>query len=185
MNVGEITVTLSSGEATTLGVLCENGPVALAFLRHAGCVFCRQHVAELRTHPELHVIFVLMVSPDEADQFRTKLQSPHRFIADPDRKLAEHFQVPRGSLGQLFGPEVIKKGFQATRDGHRGGTIAGDVRQMPTMVVLDERANVVWTHHGRNAADNVGPDEIQAHLGQAAQANGQSRKEASPIASER
>src|ERR1700690_3132613 len=38
------------GQPIRLGSLWANGPAVVVFLRHYGCIFCREHVAQLRDH---------------------------------------------------------------------------------------------------------------------------------------
>ena len=40
----------ADGRPVRLGALWADAPAALVFLRHYGCVFCREHVAQLRDH---------------------------------------------------------------------------------------------------------------------------------------
>ena len=55
-------------------------------------------------------------------------------FADPDRVLYRAFGLPRGRLGQVFGPQMILR-LAATLPRHGGGIGAGDTFQMPGAAV--------------------------------------------------
>jgi hypothetical protein len=96
--------------------LSADQPVLLVFLRHFGCTFCREALADLRVQ-------------------RSRLEAAGVRIAlvhmSPDADAAE-FALRRGDWGQLFGLAVWFRGARAIfADGHGLGALAGDGFQMP------------------------------------------------------
>jgi hypothetical protein len=118
-------------------------------------VFCREHVAQLRDDPQLPVVFVTMGNPRQAEAFRASLNSPHRFVCDPDRELYRRFELPRGSFTQMFSLKTFQRGAQATKAGHRVGKPIGDPFQLGGSVVLDGSGEVFWKQVAVDAADNA------------------------------
>jgi hypothetical protein len=60
-------------------------------------------------------------------------------VNDPDRDLYRAFELTRGTPGQLFGPTVWRRGWQAgVRDGHGAGRLAGDGLQLPGACLVRE-----------------------------------------------
>lgn len=123
--------------------LSRRRPRLVVCLRHLGCTFCRESLADLsRLRSEITALGVGIVlvhpSTDEraAVLFRSYgLDDLPRF-ADPDRVLYRALGLALGSLGQLFGPRVFWRGAAATLRGHRPGAKAGNVRQMPGVFLV-------------------------------------------------
>ena len=119
--------------------LSTDQPVLLVFLRHFGCTFCRETLADLRVQrSRLEAagvrIALVHMSPDaDAAEFfaRYGLDDVARF-SDPGRGLYRRFALRRGDWGQLFGLAVWFRGARAIfADGHGLGALAGDGFQMP------------------------------------------------------
>jgi hypothetical protein len=74
-------------------------------------------------------------------------------ISDPDCILYRSFGLRRGTLSQLFGPRVWRRGFDAgIRAGHGIGRLVGDGFQMPG-VFLVFQGRVVRSFRHESAAD--------------------------------
>lgn len=126
----------------------------LIFLRHFGCVFCKEQVSALRMHDSLNAVFVSMGSPEEAQEFKTKMRSPHTFLCDPDRKLYEAFGLGRAETKQVFSPKVFSRGFGATLRGHFVGMPIGDPWQMPGVFLVETDGTTSWEYRSVDASDN-------------------------------
>ncbi len=138
----------------------KEGPILLLFLRHFGCTFCREALADLsrvnnRLEEEgLRIAIVHMSSVEEGERFaaRYDLKGAH-FISDPTKRLYREFDLKRGTPVQLFGPKVWFRGFSAgVLEGHGIGRLMGDGLQMPGSFVLDG-GRVVWEFRHKSAAD--------------------------------
>ena len=124
--------------------LMAGGPLLLVFLRHLGCVFCRQALADLRAvRPELEKLgvrlaLVHMASDRQADLvFRMYgLEDAPRF-SDTDRSLYEAMGLRRASMRELMSTELFKRGLEAcVHNRHAMGVPRGDPMQMPGVFVL-------------------------------------------------
>jgi hypothetical protein len=132
-------------------------PTLLVFLRHFGCTFCRETVAELReaaaapAYPP--VLFVFQASPTEGRALLRRDWPEARAVADPEFVLYEAFGVQRGSLLQLFGPGVFRAGRRAYKKGYENGPRSGDIFRMPgVFLVRGER--ILRQHSYRHAGDH-------------------------------
>lgn len=150
----------STSRGEGLGTLSERTPVLLVFLRHAGCTFCREALADLarqRVRIEkagIHIVLVHMSSRERFRQFAGgyKLDDLDH-ITNPNRDLYRAFGLKRGSLRQLFGLEVWKRGVKAgIQDGHGIGATEGDAMQMPGAFLLHE-GKVIRSHRHHLASD--------------------------------
>lgn len=144
----------SEGQQIPLQSLYEDQKLVLIFLRHFGCVFCKEQVAALRMHPTLNVAFVSMASPDQAAEFKKRMRSPHTFLCDPDRKLYAAFGLGRADGKQVFSPKVFARGFGATLRGHFVGMPIGDPWQMPGVFLVERDGAVSWEYRSVDASDN-------------------------------
>jgi hypothetical protein len=139
-------------------------PVMLIFLRHMGCTFCREAMADLgrvRSALEALVLPVLvhMSTPSSAAAaFAKHGLSGIEHISDPSREFYRGIGLARGGLLQLFGPSVWLRGFQAgIIDRHLVGALEGDGFQMPGVFIISDGRIVNSLRHG-NAGER--PDYL-------------------------
>lgn len=173
MRAPELDVELSSGERVRMRTLWEQGPVALVFLRHLGCLFCRKQVADLARRPDLNVVFVSIEPAAPTEAFRIASGSPHRFLSDSTLALRVAFEIPRGELSQIIHPGVLIAGVRAAIEGHRQSRPAADPMQSPAVVVLDARGEVVWRRVGKHMGEGATVDELEHQLRLADQTSSQ------------
>lgn len=132
---------LQSAETTTgetLDALSRRSAVLVVFLRHGGCPFCRQMLADLaekRAQIEQSGTALVLVHMMD-DAAAAVLFKPFGLdnvarISDPDRRIYAGFGLRRGNVSQVMGPRVWWRGLKATVVGHRPGIPAGDIYQMP------------------------------------------------------
>ncbi|QOY89891.1 SelL-related redox protein [Paludibaculum fermentans] len=140
-------------------------PVLLVFLRHTGCMFCREALSDLaRMQPEVEaqgarLVLVHMGREPHAANFFTHygLENVPR-IGDPERTLYRAFALSRGSLLDLFGPKVWWRAFQVGILGRHGmGRPVGDAFQMPGAFLLFH-GEIVRTYRHQSPADR--PDYL-------------------------
>lgn len=154
-----------TNQGVTLEEMSALSPVLLVFLRHAGCTFCREALADLAARRKeieangARLTLVHMGSEEHGAKFFAKygLQDVPR-VSDPERALYRAFGLPRGSFGDLFGPKVWWRGFQAGILGRHGvGMLVGDGFQMPG-VFLIFHGEVLRSYRHVSAADR--PDYL-------------------------
>lgn len=136
----------------------EGGPQLLVFLRHFGCVFCRETVADLRAVAEgdpgfPRVLFLFIGSPTEGRAFMRRYWPGARAVADPEKRIYAAFGIERGSPLQLLGPGVWAGSRRARAKGHAQGKRTGDIWMMPGCFLVDG-ARILWAHEYAHAADH-------------------------------
>ena len=128
----------TSQHGESLRALSEQSPLLVVFLRHLGCTFCREAVADIARQRETieadgtRICFVYMpetdkngnARPEVAERFFEKygVGDVHR-IADPDQHLYKAFELRRGFLATVFGLHMV-------------GKLVGDGFQMPGVFLL-------------------------------------------------
>ncbi|MBN8644731.1 MAG: AhpC/TSA family protein [Planctomycetes bacterium] len=169
MNADSMTnqAALASARTTageTVLEMSRRGRVMLVFLRHTGCPFCREAMADIqRRRAEIErsarVVFVHQAPEDEANRafFDAAGVGDIPRVSDPERALYRAAGLKRGSLWAIFGPYIWFRSIQAMLTGRRLGRMIGDVFQMPGVLVIEDGA-VVGEYRHRSQADR--PDYV-------------------------
>lgn len=150
----------------TLLEMSTRWPTMVVFLRHFGCPFCREALADLASQREaiesngVRIALVHMSSEEEAAAFfrRHDLQDVAR-VSDPDQAVYRAFGLDRGRLMRIFGPREFARGFQAAfLDRHGIAIPSSDAFQMPG-VFLVFHGEVIRAFRHQSAADR--PDYVE------------------------
>jgi peroxiredoxin len=154
----------------TIDRLCHHQTCLVVFLRHSGCTFCRQTLADLRNQRAKlaaeGVLPILVHMGDEVSgqQFfaEFELDDVPR-ISDPHCQLYRAYGLNRGRLGQLLGPTVWWRGFKAAILSRHGvGPADGDGFQMPGAFLISD-GKIIREFRHQTAADR--PDYCQLASG--------------------
>ncbi len=140
-------------------------PVLLVFLRHLGCTFCREALADLSAHRReieangTQIVLVLMGREQQAEKaLKNHGLSDVPRIWDPKLALYRAFGIKKGGAMQLFGPKVWWRGVQAgIFGGHGLGAPEGDITQMPG-IFLVFHGEILESFRHQSAADR--PDYL-------------------------
>ena len=121
-------------------------PIMLVFLRHFGCTFCREALADISKRREdiestgTRIVFVHMASNELAERYfnRYNLEGATH-ISDPECNYYQAFGLVKGNLTQLFGLQTFIRGFESSVfEGHGLGPLLGDGFEMPGIFVIQE-----------------------------------------------
>jgi peroxiredoxin len=133
---------------TNVGVSLEElsrlSPVLLVFLRHSGCMFCREALADLAVRRKeieangTRLVLVHMGTEEQRVRLFARYGLEHATrIDDPRRSLYRAFGLPRGTIGMFLSPRLWARSFQAAILGRNlMGRFTGDVFQMPGAFLL-------------------------------------------------
>ncbi|RPI77828.1 MAG: AhpC/TSA family protein [Planctomycetaceae bacterium] len=152
----------------SLLALSRRQPVLVVFLRHSGCTFCRQALADLRRERQqivrqgTEIALVFMESLERAGRFAAEygLGDVPR-ISDPQQRLYAAFELSRGAVGRVAGPRVWWRGLWAVLAGHFPGVPHGDVTQMPGAFLVHQ-GQIVKSYRHATSADR--PDYCELAL---------------------
>lgn len=141
----------------SLGDQLGDRPTLLVFLRHFGCIFCREMVADLKAVVEADagfppVIFFFQGTPTEGRAFLRRYWRDARAVADSDGRMYAAFGIERGTWMQTLGPGVWSANRRASAKGHENGDRTGDIWRMPG-VFLVSGDEIVWAHDFRHAGE--------------------------------
>lgn len=142
----EVMAQMLTSEGTNLLAESQEKPVMLVFLRHFGCMFCREALSDISNRRSsiedmgTKIIFVHMSDDETAEKFFKKYKLhgiPH--IGDPDCKYYAEFGLTKGNFTQLFGLRAWMRGFQtAIVKQHGMAPPIGDGFQMPGVFVIQD-----------------------------------------------
>ena len=160
------TLPTSTGGAT-LAELSQAGPVFVVLLRHTGCPFHREALADLKG-AEPHVAAAgVRLAIVHMGQGENPVESAARYdlrdtthVADPQQRLYKELGAPRGGIGKVLGLRELSRGAGACLvKGHGVGVPKGDVFQLGALALVD-KGRVVWKHPLERASER--PDYVAA-----------------------
>lgn len=111
-----------NGDAVDLSTLWSSADrgLALVFLQHYGCPFCKEHAREIDSRSAelrisgVHVAFIGCGTRDEARTFRDELRLTNPVFNDADRTA---YGIGVASLGAVLNPKVMAGGVRAAVKG--------------------------------------------------------------------
>jgi hypothetical protein len=123
-------------------------PTLLVFLRHLGCLFSQEWLAELQSASTSDPSFPALLyfhlgTPEQGNTFFEPSAPEARAVADPKRFYYKALGVPNASSLQLLDPRVWACGIRATRGGHKQGKPVGDPLIKPGLFLV-EGNQVTW-----------------------------------------
>ncbi|MFZ4597186.1 MAG: SelL-related redox protein [Terrimicrobiaceae bacterium] len=134
-----------TSDGSNIADLSRKQPLLLVFLRHSGCTFCREALADLaagRLEIEKNGTRLALVHLGTAESFAAFADAyglrdvPAH--SDPARRLYRGLGLRRGKLSQLLGWNVWRRGIPAFFQGHRVGALDGDGTQMPGVFLIED-----------------------------------------------
>lgn len=153
-------ITLATGETRELSEFYKEKPLILVFLRHLGCVFCREQIAELREFKTENIVLVCMGRIREASDFKNKMEIPQVLVSDPNKLLYEAFGLRRGSFGQILNPTLTRKSIRLMKEGHRPGMVRHDPWMMAGVFRIEQDGEVSYSHFASDISDNLSGSAI-------------------------
>jgi peroxiredoxin len=137
--------------------------VLVVFLRHSGCIFCREtlhDIARSRSLIEKRGTRIVLVHMGDI-QAMEKALAKHKLslldrICDPMQELYRAFGLKRGRFLQLFGPHAVWRTLRVAAR-HGIGRASADPAQMPGVFLIAQSAIIRRFRH-RSVADR--PDYL-------------------------
>jgi len=159
----------TDGEPVRLADEWRYHPAVVVWLRHFGCVFCRQHVAEVRAARRdievLHggIVFVGNGTPRAAAWFQKRFAPDSTVLTDPD--LVTYTAIgARSGLMSTLGPKAWGAGLRAFSTGARQTTTKGHPFQQGGVLVIAPGNKVLYRHVSGAAGDHAPLERVLAAL---------------------
>lgn len=145
--------------------LSNSGPMLLVFLRHFGCMFCRETLSDLHDslldmeRRDVRVVLAHMGSEEDASTLFARYGlAPLSRVSSSDRMLYKAFGLSRAKTGEFLCADAVKRCGQALMSGHSIGRVQGDLLQMPGVFLIDGN-RVLHSFRHRHAGDR--PDYVR------------------------
>lgn len=171
---GDLPVLRPDGASMRLGSVWSERPVVLALMRHFGCIFCKEHVAELRSIvDEIHAEGAELVilgsgSAQMAGFFAEDYAITTPVLTDPTREVYRALEARRPHRLGFVDPRVFIGSLRALVRGHRQtfGRAAelGDNMQLGGVFIVQRGGGLAWAHRSAFAGDRPSNDEVLAAL---------------------
>lgn len=143
--------------------LWRDAPTVTTFLRHYGCLFCHQMVAEvILATPELiargaRVVLIGNGSVEQAHRFFTAKGLPREgctVVTDPERSSYQAAELERGFAKTFLNAGSQRAFLRARRDGHGISGWLGDLTQLGGTLVTRPPARLQYFHRSEFAGDH-------------------------------
>ena len=164
----QITVLDPDGREIRLGELWAERTVVLVFVRHFGCLFCREQIAALRPLGErvrslgAELVLIGHGTIEQAQAFRDEAR-PLAVFTDPTRQAYCAMNMRRGRRTVLT-VGVLRRAIRAWRLGFRQSRVAGDPFQQGGVVIVAPTGPERYRFISREAGDHPTPDDILTAL---------------------
>ncbi|MCA1824882.1 MAG: peroxiredoxin-like family protein [Candidatus Dormibacteria bacterium] len=147
------------GESRPLGELWSDGPAVVVWLRHFGCIYCREQAQEYTAHaPALRsagvrLAFVGNGTPRAARWFRDRYAPTATVVTDPALQTYKLIGA-RSGLFSTLGPQTWGSAIRALRRGARQGMVRGRPFQQGGTLVVTPDDRVLYRHISAAAGDH-------------------------------
>ena len=148
-----------TGVPRVLGEHWLHHPAVVVWLRHYGCLFCREQAAEMRAaKPDItslgaELVFVGNGSPAQARDFQAQFAPGSIVLTDPDLR-TYHLIGARHGVLKTLGPSVWRSGVRALSRGARQTRVKGHPFQQGGVLVLVPGDRAVFSYISGEAGDH-------------------------------
>jgi len=147
----EVAVQTLNGDPVNLSILWEGADrgLALVFLRHYGCPFCREHAREIDSQrgtlrgAGLSVALIGCGSSDEARAFREELGLNTPVFNNPGRSAYAAYGLGSAHPSSLLHPRVIAGGLRAVTRGFLPRRAKGDPLQLQGQFLISRNGIII------------------------------------------
>jgi peroxiredoxin len=167
--LGDATVLAPEGGSVRLGDLWSDRPAVLVWLRHFGCLFCKEQTAEFRARNEdiesagARLAFVGNGGRRHALGFRDEFCPDCTLLTDP--KLTTYKLIgARGGLVNTLGPQAWGAGIRAFLGGARQQKTQGHPFQQGGVLVITPGDTIAYAYLSKAAGDHPRVDDVIAAI---------------------
>lgn len=165
----DLSVFDSSGSPVALRSLWQQQATILVFVRHFGCIFCREHIAEVEKHLDDirsaggDALAIGNGTVKDLSEFLAEDQPALPVLTDPSKESYRALGFKRG-LGSVLGPKVFTRGLSARRRGHKQSRTKGDPLQQGGVLIMAPGDRELYCYRSTRAGDHPPMDEVLAAL---------------------
>ena len=152
------TILDTAGQAVPFSHLYAERPTLVVFVRHFGCIFCRERFADLAAAMPMMddrgigAVAIGNGTPLMAEAFAQTLKVDIPIYTDPSREIFTKADMKR-NFGLGFA--TIKQGLRSWKAGHRQGAVAGDPWQQGGCLLIDREGQILAAERDQRAGDLI------------------------------
>jgi peroxiredoxin len=167
--LARMTVLDAASTPIELGALWRDRTAVLVFVRHFGCIHCREHVVRLQRDVErIHAAGAEMIvigngTPNFIEGFREQTGFRGPLYTDPSLAVYQAAALERGVMKTLD-PRGLGAAVKALAGGRRQGWQQGDQWQQGGVLAIAPDGRVVYHHASARPGDNASAGAILAAL---------------------
>jgi peroxiredoxin len=161
----------ANGETHRLGEYWEDKPVVLVFLRHFGCLLCREHASQLsEAYDDVQarggdVVAIGTGDRRYAADFIAQEHIRFPVLVDDDAQAATAATIKRKDmLTLIFGPGSVKGMWRAHRSGHRVKKAGKRVNQLGATFVVGPGDEILYEYRDHDSGDHAPIPDVLAAL---------------------
>ena len=147
------------------------GTLIVAFMRHFGCAFCREHLIHLGSRYEEiqasggDVVAIFQYRAESTRNFCRLREVPFQCLGDPTRDGYSRVELGIGARKEYFRAKFLGGWLKAARSGALPGSpFGGEVGQRPGTFVVAPDGRIVYAHYNSDATDNAPVEELVAAI---------------------
>jgi peroxiredoxin len=150
-----------AGDRLELRQAWAGGPVLLTFLRHFGCIFCREWLVQLEAHaPQLQaaglrIVAVGIGEARHARRYGPRLAPSVTTYTTPDASAHAAFGLAPAGVAQFANPRVAAAGLRAVLRGQLQGQATGETRILGATFVVNRGGLIRFAHYDAFAGDHA------------------------------
>ncbi len=176
LNIGDpapdLTLINAEGQPIQLGQLYTGRKTLVSFLRHFGCPFCREWLAQLEEHHSqlqaagVQVVAVAMGEPKHVKRYCGNL-APHVDCLtgnEQGRDAYDAYGLIRAGAKEFLSFNVLKAGIRAFSKGKAMGQIIGDPLMLSGSFIIDENGHITWAYYAQYPGDHPAFETILQSL---------------------
>jgi peroxiredoxin len=154
-----------AGADVRLGDVWKDRPTILAFVRHFGCVFCREQVTELNREKAKidqqggQLVVVGSGTPNFVRGFREQTGFEGTVLCDPSVQSYKQAGMKRGFF-TVINPLTAARGLASMARGFRQGRVQGDAFQEGGVLVVRPPDQLVYKQVSSSAGDHPPAAEV-------------------------
>jgi peroxiredoxin len=158
-SLSPVAITRPDGSSEALSGLIVGRNTVLVFIRHFGCIFCREQVLRFKERlPDISgrgydVLVIGQGAPEAARAFVEAAAAPFPVVVDPSLEAFRRAGLRRSIVGTLLDPRAWVRALGAIKHG-RPGRLLGDPWQNGGVFVLDRAGHERFRHISRYAGDH-------------------------------
>lgn len=152
---------MKTNKGDTVRELSDQKPVLLVFLRHFGCVFCKEALDDISKLKStiadngISLVFVHMAPNYIANNYFEEFNlDPAIHVSNPEKNFYTAFGLMKGTISQLYGLRTWIRGFSSSTSNYKLELAEqlGDSTQMPGMFLIS-KGNITMEYIHKRASE--------------------------------